>query len=92
MLKLGPERTFVSRYGKQFRGRVIYADTKLEMYEVLKKIGQPFKRIRENPWRYLLSKGWGWQLIRLRDKGFVELEEITLMQEQELFKVGKSEN
>ena len=82
MLRLGPERQFKGKKAR-FAGRILYADRRAELYEALKKLGLPFKYIRENPWRYLLTMGHAWQLIRLRDQGFVELEEITLLKETE---------
>lgn len=82
MIYLGPIRNLEGFIRQQ--GRFLYADTYAEMITVLFKLGMPAKYICEKPvWHYVLSAGRGWQLIRLRDQGFIELKELTLLEEHE---------
>lgn len=81
MLYLGPEK-YIKGW-ENIRCRVLYADTYHEILNTLHKLGRPVKYIKRhsNYYSYILSSGYAWQLIRLRDQGFIKLEEMTLMQE-----------
>jgi len=81
MIYIGPEKNIPG--WKNIKCRVLYTDCYKEMMTVLCKLGRPVKFIKKhlNYYSYILSSGYAWQLIRLRDQGFVQFEEMTLMQE-----------
>lgn len=82
MLYLSPEKDVDWKWAD--RGRILYADTYPELLTAIHKLDMPVVHIKKEPvLHYKLSKGRAWQLIRLKDDGFVELEELTLLQEQE---------
>lgn len=80
---LGPEKMI--KGWEKTKCRILYTDTYHEILNVLHKLARPARYIKRcsNYYSYILSSGNAWQLIRLKDQGFVQFEEMTLMQEQE---------
>lgn len=83
MIYLGQEK-YIKGW-ENIKCRILYTDTYLEIMNTLHKLGRPVKYIKRhaNYYSYILSSGYAWQLIRLRDKNFVQFDDLTLMQEQE---------
>jgi hypothetical protein len=79
---LGPQKKI--KLKTVMDGRILYADSYEELLTAIHKIDMPVRYIQKEPvWHYYLSVGRSWQLIRLRDNGFIEFEELTEKQEQE---------
>jgi hypothetical protein len=81
MIYLGPQKKIELK--TVIDGRILYADSYQELLTAIYKIDMPAKYIRKEPvWHYYLSVGRSWQLIKLRDNGFIEIKELTAMQER----------
>jgi hypothetical protein len=101
MIYLGPTKKIKGKKfidGKivysEYEARTLYTETYNEIMNTLHKLGRPVKYIKRhyNYFSYVLSKGYAWQLVRLRDQNFVKFEELTLMGEQEFIERKNEEH